>query len=143
MKFLSLILFFIISSATFASGGGGGSSPFIPLNPPIIVNIMDGNRVRHMQVIIEIKVSKLDNAAIVELHKGPIRHELILLLSSQDAATISSAQGKEQLRKDALLAVQKVLKKLADAPKADSEAEGNTKADPIVDALYFTNFIIQ
>jgi flagellar FliL protein len=143
MKFLSLVFLLIISSATFASGGGGGSSLFIPLNPPIIVNIMDGNRVRHMQVIIEIKVSKPDNAAIVELHKGPIRHELILLLSSQDAATISSAQGKEQLRKDALTAVQKVLKKLADAPKAYSEAEGKTKADPIVDALYFTNFIIQ
>ena len=142
MKFLSFIFLLIISSATFASGGGG-SSPFIPLNPPIIVNIMDGNRIRHMQVIIEIKVSKPDNAEIVALHKGPIRHELILLLSSQDATTISSAQGKEQLRKDALTAVQKVLKKLADAPKEDSEAEGKTKADPIVDALYFTNFIIQ
>ncbi len=132
MKFLSLILFFVVSNATLASGGGGGgggSSPFIALNPPIIVNIMDGNKIRHMQVIIEIKLTDPAKAAKVDLHKGPIRHELILLLSSQDAATISSAKGKEQLRKDALQAIQKVLQKLED--------------DPIVEALYFTNFIIQ
>ena len=130
MKFLSLIFLFILSNTTFASGGGGGgSSPFIPLNPPIIVNIMDGDKIRHMQVIIEIKLIDPSNAAKVDLHKGPIRHELILLLSSQDSATISSALGKEQLRKDALTAIQKVMQELEGAP--------------IIEALYFTNFIIQ
>lgn len=130
MKFLSLIFLLVISTATFASGGGsGGSSHFIPLNPPIIVNIMDGKHIRHMQVIIEIKLVDPANSAKVDLHKGPIRHELILLLSSQDATTISSAHGKEQLRKDALEAIQKVLQEL--------------EGDPIVEALYFTNFIIQ
>lgn len=130
MKFLSLIFLFVISNASFASGGGGGgSSPFIPLNPPIIVNIMDGAKIRHMQVIIEIKLADPANAGKVDLHKGPLRHELILLLSSQDAATISSALGKEQLRKDALAAAQKVLQEL--------------EGEPIIDALYFTNFIIQ
>lgn len=129
MKFLSLIFLFILSNATFAASGGGGSSPFIPLNPPIIVNIMDGDKIRHMQVIIEIKLVDPSNGAKVDLHKGPIRHELILLLSSQDAATISSALGKEQLRKDALTAIQKVMQELEGAP--------------IIEALYFTNFIIQ
>jgi len=129
MKFLSLIVLLVVSSATFASGGGGGSSPFIPLNPPIIVNITDGQRIRHMQVIIEIKLTDPDKSAKLDLHKGPIRHELILLLSSQDSATISTAKGKEQLRKDALAAVQKVMQDL--------------EGEPIIEALYFTNFIIQ
>ena len=130
MKFLSLIALLIISNATFASGGGGGgSSPFIPINPPIIVNIMDGQRIRHMQVIIEIKLTDPTKSAKIDLHKGPIRHELILLLSSQDVATISSAHGKEQLRKDALEAIQKVMQDL--------------EGEPIIEALYFTNFIIQ
>ncbi len=113
----------------FASGGGGGSSPFIALNPPIIVNIMDGQHIRHMQVIIEIKLVDPANSDKIDLHRGPIRHELILLLSSQDAETISSALGKEQLRKDALEAIQKVMQEL--------------EGDPIVESLYFTNFIIQ
>lgn len=130
MKFLSLFALFILSNATFASGGGGSSnSPFIPLNPPIIVNIVDGEKVRHMQVIIEIKLTDPTYSEKIDLHRGPIRHELILLLSSQDAGTISSALGKEQLRKDALAAVQKVMQDLEGAP--------------IIEALYFTNFIIQ
>lgn len=129
MKFLSLIILLLISTTSFASGGGGGSSPFIPLNPPIVVNIMDGQHIRHMQVIIEIKLVDPANSSKIDLHKGPVRHELILLLSSQDAGTISSAVGKEQLRKDALEAVNKVLQEL--------------EGEPIVESLYFTNFIIQ
>ena len=129
MKFLSLIALLVLSSTSFASGGGGGSSPFIPLNPPIIVNIMDGVHIRYMQVVIEIKLVDPANGAKVDLHRGPIRHELILLLSSQDAKTISSPGGKEKLRKDALEAVQKVMMDL--------------EGDPIIESLYFTNFIIQ
>lgn len=144
MKFLPLVFLLIIANTSFAAGGGGDSTPFIPLTPPIIVNIMDGQRIRHMQVIIELKVSKLDHASIVEKHKGPIRHELILLLSSQDSSTISSAQGKEQLRKEALKSVQKVIRKLHGKAKKNEDAhEAGGKADPIVEALYFTNFIIQ
>ena len=130
MKFLSLMSLLLLSTASFASGGGGGgSSPFIPISPHIIVNIMDGERIRHMQVAIEIKLVDPANSSKIDLHRGPIRHELILLLSSQDSATISSALGKEQLRKDALEAVQKVMLKLEE--------------DPIVESLYFTNFVIQ
>ena len=130
MKFLPLIFLLLTSNASFAAGGGGGgSSPFTPLSPPIIVNIMDGRYVRHMQVLIELKLTDKSKAPKLDLHKGPIRHELILMLSSQDAATISSAKGKEQLRKDALAAVQKVMQDL--------------EGEPIIEALYFTNFIIQ
>lgn len=130
MKFFTIIILLVISNITFAAGGGGGgSSLFIPLNPPIIINIMDGEHIRHMMVIIEIKLTDPSKSNKIDLHKGPIRHELILLLSSQDAATIASAKGKEQLRKDALAAVQKVLKDL--------------EGEKIIEALYFTNFIIQ
>jgi len=129
MKFLSLMFLLFVSSPSFAAGGGGSSSPFIALNPPIIVNIMDGQYIRHMQVIIEIKLVDQTKSDKIDLHKGPLRHSLILLLSSQDAATISSSIGKETLRKKALETVQKVMEEL--------------EGDPIVEALYFTNFIIQ
>jgi len=129
MKFLSIILFLILPTSAFAAGGGGGPTPFVALNPPIIVNIVDGEYVRHMQVIVELKMVNMDDSPKVEMHKGPIRHELILLLSSQDMGTISSSQGKEQLRKDSLEAIQKVMQEL--------------EGDPLIEAVYFTNFIIQ
>lgn len=130
MKFLSFIVLLVLSNSSFASGGGGGgSSPFIAINPPIIVNIRDGDLIRHMQVAIEIKLTDPTKSSKLDLHKGPIRHELILLLSSQEAELISRAKGKEKLRKDALAAAQKVMQEL--------------EGEPIIEALYFTNFIIQ
>lgn len=129
MKFFPLFILLLTSNASFAAGGGGGgSSPFIQINP-IIVNIRDGNYIRHMQVLISLKLTDDSKKSKLDLHKGPLRHELILMLSSQDAATISSAQGKEQLRKDALAAIQKVFQDL--------------EGEPVIEALYFTNFIIQ
>ncbi|MFK5915514.1 MAG: flagellar basal body-associated FliL family protein [Woeseiaceae bacterium] len=131
MKALSfLVLLLTLSSTSFASGGGGGgSSPFIALNPPIVVNIQDGEHIRHMQVIIEIKLTDPSLSDKIDLHKGPIRHELILFLSSQDATTIAKPMGKEKMRKEALAAVQKVM----------TDLEG----EPVIESLYFTNFIIQ
>lgn len=147
---LSFLLFIsLIPTVSASGGGGGGSSPFIPLNPPIVVNIMDGQRIRHMQVMVELKVPNSDNAKKVEFHKGAIRHELILLLSSQDVTTISSSQGKEQLRKEALSAVQKTINELEGVSTPEKEAEAGTEASTpnetaqLIEALYFTNFIIQ
>lgn len=65
MKFLSLIALLVLSNVSFASGGGG-SSPFIPLNPPITVNISDGNSIRHMQVVIEIKLTDPNLSAKID-----------------------------------------------------------------------------
>lgn len=130
MKYLSFMLFFAIANTSFAAGGGGGAaSPFIALNPPVIVNIQDGEYIRHMQVNIEIKLVDKTNADKIMLHLGPLRHELILLLSSQDASSISRPHGKEELRKVALKSVQDVMQEL--------------EGDPLIEALYFTNFIIQ
>ena len=130
MKILSFVLFLLISGPGFAkSSGGESASPFIAIDPPIVVNIFDGNNIRHMQINIEIKLFDPLRADKVELHKGPIRHGLILLLSSQEATQINSSEGKEELRNAALETVQGVL----------NELEG----EPIIEALYFTNFIIQ
>lgn len=129
MKYLSFILLLAITTPSFASSGGGADSPFIALNPPIIVNIRDGQYVRHMQVNIEIKLVDKSQAGKIMLHLGPLRHELILLLSSQDATTISRPNGKEELRKTALKSLQDVMLSLEE--------------EPIIEALYFTNFVIQ
>lgn len=159
MKYFPLVFILFITTVTsaLASSGGGGASPFIPMNPPIVVNITDGQRIRHMQVMVELKVPDPDNAKKVEFHKGPIRNELIMLLSSQEMSTVSSAAGKEELRKEALTAVQNVINKLenVDMPAEENnhekgngdenKSDGNNGAEPhqIIEALYFTNFIIQ
>ena len=52
-----------------------------------------------------------------------------MLLSGRQAAEIKTVEGKEKLRSSVLEAVQKVMQE-------------NT-GQPVVDALYFTSFVIQ
>ena len=129
---LKLMIFFLTAhfiglGSSFAASSS--NSPYIPLNPPLIVNVTDGKRVRHMQVSIQLKIDKPENAPHIENHRPAIRHELIMLLTGQDVSKLSSTQGKEALRLEAQTAVQKVLQ----------EHTGQ----PGITGLYFTNLIIQ
>jgi len=112
-----------------AEGGEGGSSAYVPLEPPFVVNVNDGDEVHHMQVDIQVKLAGPDAAGLIDEHMPAIRHSLILLLSGQEVKEVRTVQGKEKLRKEALEAVQKVL-----------EENAGTKG---IDALYFTGLIIQ
>ena len=128
----ALIAFFILSLLSLcanASGGGGATSPYLSLEPPLVVNVTDQTRVRHMQVGIQLKVPKLELQTHVDMHKAAIRHEMVMMLSGQNVAEITTITGKEKLRQDALAAVQKTLEELT--------------GSAIVEGLYFTSFVIQ
>jgi flagellar FliL protein len=58
-----------------------------------------------------------------------IRNSLVLLLSSQNYKTLSTLEGKEQIRSAALTVIQKILQ----------ERTGK----PSVEAVYFTGFVMQ
>jgi flagellar FliL protein len=59
-----------------------------------------------------------------------VRNDLLLLLGNQHYETISSREGKEKLREQALEAVRKVVK------------NAGGKGD-LVEAVYFTSFVMQ
>lgn len=124
-----LILMVGMISTSHAQSGGGGASPYLSLSPALVVNVIDGSRVRHMQVDIQLKVDSPETAAQMQAHTPAIRHEMVMLLSGREVSVITTPQGKEQLRQEALEAVQKTMKELA--------------GSKIVDGLYFTSFIIQ
>lgn len=102
---------------------------YIPLDPPIVVNVEDGSSSRFLQVTAQVSVNTPKAEEHLQTHMGPIRHEMIMLLSGQQVADISTLKGKENLRKKSLSAIQSVLKK-------------NT-GKPVVNAVFFTGFIIQ
>ena len=58
-----------------------------------------------------------------------IRDRVIILLSSKSEDHLMDTEGKEQLREEVLAAVQNVLKENND--------------NPAVEAVYFTNFVMQ
>ena len=58
-----------------------------------------------------------------------LRSNLILLLSDQSQDTLLSREGKEALRAEALAEIQRVMTELG--------------GRPVVEALYFTSFVMQ
>jgi flagellar FliL protein len=58
-----------------------------------------------------------------------IRNNLVMLFSSQTRQSIATREGKEQIRADAQAEVQKILQ--------------DRTGQPVIEALYFTSFVMQ
>jgi flagellar FliL protein len=129
--FLIIILLFLVGmNPALASGGGGeGGSNYLPIDPPFVVNINNGNGFNFLQVNTELKLANPEFSGMVKHHMAAIRHIMIMLLSSQSTNEIRTLEGKELLREKALEAIQAVLE----------EETGDTT----IEAVYFTGFVIQ
>lgn len=128
-RLIFLLFCLIFSTHISAAGGGKTISNYVSLHPAFVVNVSDGLTVRHMQVKAQLKLSSPDMAKYIEQHKAAVQHEMVMLLSGRKVAEVKTIQGKEKLRKEALAALQKVMQE-------------NTK-QKIVEAVYFTEFVIQ
>lgn len=106
------------------------SSEYLEIKPALITNYGGPGPIHFLKVEISLRLDKDAEANSLVMHHMPhIRHELVMLFSRQSEDNLATMQGKEQLRQDALLAVQKVL-----------EEEEHKK---VVDDLLFTNFVVQ
>jgi flagellar FliL protein len=65
----------------------------------------------------------------VKHHLPVIRNSLVFLFSSQDAAVISSREGKENLRQQVLVEIQHILEEQI--------------GEPGIEDVYFTSFVMQ
>lgn len=102
---------------------------YLSLQPPFVVNLHGGDSVRYLQVGITLMSH---DAAAIEVAKDAdpvIRNALVLLLSSQDSASIGDTEGRQKLQAQALVAVQKIVQERLGRPG--------------IKALYFTSFVMQ
>lgn len=105
---------------------------YLTLDPPFIVNFVHRGSLRYLQLSLDLAYH--DEGVIAEIQKQmpEIRNDLILLFSSQEFETLSTLEGKEKLRTDVLLAVNKAIDI---DPANPGPAEGG--------AVYITNFVMQ
>ena len=128
--YLVLVCLFFNVHSYAAGGGSAGPSPnYVSLHPAFIVNVTDGLAVKHMQVKAQLKLSSPELAVHIETHKPAIQHEMVMLLSGKPLSELRTIKGKEALRTEAVAVLQKFL----------TENTG----EPVVEAIYFTEFIIQ
>lgn len=105
------------------------ASEYVYLDPPFTVNFGTQGKLKFLRTQIALKVMSPEDAAKVLAHKPYLRNDLILLFSAQEPEIINSPQGRENLREIALDNLRGRMQQLEDAP--------------IIDALYFSNFVVQ
>jgi len=102
---------------------------YLPIDPAFVVNFASQGKARFLQITVEVMTRDVTVPDKVTLHMPVIRNNLMLLFSNQTYDTVSTLEGKESLREEALEVVQQILE----------EETG----DPGVEAVYFTSFVMQ
>lgn len=100
-----------------------------PLNPPMVVNLND-DAGTFLQISLEVMAREQDTIEAVKTHNAAIRNALLMNFSSQKSEDISSREGRERLRIEALEEVRQVL--------ADYVPEEQN-----VEEVFFTSFVAQ
>ncbi len=102
---------------------------YIPVKPAFVVNYGGAGKLKYIKADISLRLDNSDAGHSVRHHMPLIRNNLVMLFSAQTDESISSQDGKEALRQEALKVVQDVLHE-------------QDRQEGLVD-LYFNNFLIQ
>ncbi len=92
---------------------------------PFIVNLADAPDVRYLKLTVKLDLDKAETKEELTARLPQIRDAILVLLTSKDAATLRSTQGKTQLRDEITSRVNGVM------PRS------------VVKTAYFTEFVIQ
>lgn len=103
--------------------GAAGASNMFPLEP-FIVNIYDGQELRYLKVKVEMEMAGATKGDL-DARLAPIRDAVLVLLSAKTLHDIQDVQGKNQLKEEILVAVNKII-----TPGKISK-------------VYFTDFVVQ
>jgi len=102
---------------------------YLPLET-MVVNFTDAKLARYLQVDIQLMAYDPEVLKLAEENMPVIRNDILVLLGSQSYEQMSTREGKEKLRQQILEAVNGILTQQAGAEKG-------------VEAVYFTNFVMQ
>lgn len=132
-----LVTFGPVSSVWGEEGDEEDAAPVAPqvrymeLKPTFVTNfgIAEYGRLKYLKADVSVKLSSSDGESAVRYHLPALRNALVLLFSSQDESTVSSREGRDELRKEALVRLREILER--------------EEGDPYIEDVLFTNFIVQ
>lgn len=103
---------------------------YVSFEPPFVVNFKADSAVKFLQVSLQVMTRDSSMERVLKENDAAVRDAILSLLDGQTYEVLSTAEGKDELRKGALEKVRDVMKR-----------EG---ADPTkVEAVYFTSFVMQ
>jgi flagellar FliL protein len=107
-----------------------GPALYVSLDPPFVVNFEAGQAVRFLQVTVQVMTRDAQMQTMIKENDPVLRNNLLMLFGNQKYETVSTREGKEDLRKQALEVVRKAI------------AEEGGKPD-LVEAVLFTSLVMQ
>jgi flagellar FliL protein len=113
-----------------AAPSPSGPPLFVGLDPPFVVNFDAEQAVRFLQVAVQLETRDPATIELLKTNDPIVRNDLLLLFANQKYAQLSTREGKEALRGQALEAVRKVLAAAGGHPER-------------LEAVYFTSFVMQ
>lgn len=123
---------------------------YLPLEPPFVVNFTHRGTLRYLQVSLELMYQEQEIIDEINNKMPAVRNALIMLFSNQNYESLSSFEGKEQLRQSILLAVNNEIGLKAPDPEIDPDPDAEvlqdqaeSDAEVFMGQVYFTNFVMQ
>ena len=98
---------------------------YLPLRPQFVVNYGGGKRLKYLKAEVSVRLNTSEAANAVRHHLPYIRNNMVLLFARQTDQTLTSQEGKEVMRIEALEDLRVLLKR-----------EDGVPAEDIVDILF-------
>lgn len=102
---------------------------YTALDPPFVVSFEQEDGARYVQMTLQAMARSEETIAAVKQHAPAIRNSVLFLVSGFELEALTTQAGKEQLRKDLLVAANEILAK--------------NGAEESIEELYFTSLVIQ
>ncbi len=103
---------------------------YLALDPPFVVNFEAEQMVRFLQVTMQLMSRDPHTIELLKNNDPMVRDQLLMLFGNQKYEVLSTREGKESLRKQALESVRSVIGSAGGHPER-------------VEAVYFTSFVMQ
>ncbi|MCD9493646.1 flagellar basal body-associated protein FliL [Photobacterium carnosum] len=105
------------------------SAYYIVLSEPFIFNVSGKERDRVVQIKVQLMVRGEKNEALAKKHVPLVESVLLQIFAATTVEQLRQPQGREQLRQQALTAVQATMNKMTNMP--------------VVERVLFTGFVMQ
>jgi len=127
----SFVAVLVLFSLGARAEGPEGGVKYVTLQPAFVTNfgVTKTGRLTYLKADVTLKVADPEGEAALKYHTPALRNALVLLFSRQEEAAVSSGDGREQIRQQALA-------ELRDIMQAE---EGR----PVIEDLVFSNFVVQ
>ena len=98
----------IVSMASGGAAKDDGKPKFIDIKPALVSNFM-ADKIRFVKADVVLKVKDMQHVELVQSQMPLIKHQLLLMLASQQEETLVSPEGQASLKLQALEEINSML----------------------------------